>query len=163
MRATIFAAVATALLGCVHQPSAAISGVEVRLGSCIPAASPALLFTVINNSRERVSFRTYGASGPPYKLHPGALQLTSVPENEPWQVVLEHFVAPSHEVSLAPGDEAAFVAEPSVWPSPGHKGTFRVDVRDTRWRPHSSEDLRMCHPGSAPNSSSKPTPLRGAA
>jgi hypothetical protein len=149
MRIRIVAFAALALVGCAHPPPGELAGVEVRLGSCIPAASPNVSLAVRNGSSARVSFRTYGSSGPPYKLHPGGLQLLSIPSNDPWQVVLEHFVPPSHEVTLAPGDEATFTVEPSVWPSLGEAGGFRVEVRDTLGRAHHSAALDVCHPGSS--------------
>ena len=157
------ALVAFALVGCVSRPADTLPGVEVRLGDCLPAGSGPIYVQLFNGSEERVAFRTYGSSGPPFELHPAAVQLQRSETGEPWQVILEHFRPASHEVSLAPGDEAGFMVEPSPWPTVYEPGLLRVEIRDTVGRPHYSKELGVCHPGSAPNNSSKPTPLRGAA
>ncbi|GAB2524034.1 hypothetical protein GCM10027188_28920 [Lysobacter humi (ex Lee et al. 2017)] len=163
MRTGLVALMAFTLVGCASKPAATLSGVEVRLGSCIPPGSVLVRLQLFNGSEERVAFRTYGPAGPPFKLHPAAVQLQRSATGEPWQIILEHFVPASHEVSLGAGDEAGFVVQPSPWPSLYEPGLFRVEVRDTVGRPHYSKELGLCHPGSAPNNSSKPTPLRGAA
>jgi len=164
MRTRIVAVIAAALAGCAHSASSADAGIAIELDArgCVAAASPDVLVRIRNTSGARVSFHTYSTS-PPYKLYPGSVQLLAVPSGEPWQVVLEHFVPPTHEVSLGSGDQADFVYEPSVWPSGQESGLFKLQVRDTHARFHYSSQQGVCQPGSAPNNSFKPTPLRGAA
>lgn len=154
MRAVTFALMAMASAGCAHQPTATFTGVTVDLGSpgCFPQATPAVPLRIRNSSGERIAFYSYGASDPPYELHPGAAQLLSAPTMEPWQVVLEHFAPATHQVALRPGDHADFVYEPSVWPSAQEPGIFRLQVQDTRGRLHYSPDKSMCHPGATPAS-----------
>jgi len=165
MRTRIVALIAIALAGCAHSPSSADVGVAIELDArgCLAAASPDVQLHIRNTSDARVSFHTYGKSGPPYKLYPGSVQLLTAPSGEPWQVVLEHFVPATHEVALGPGDQAAFTYEPSVWPSGQESGFFNLRVRDAQGRFHYSSEQGVCHPGSAPNNSFKPNPLRGSA
>jgi hypothetical protein len=165
MRTRIVALIAIALAGCAHSPSSADASVAIELGArgCLAAAIPDVRLRIRNTSDARVSFHTYGTSGPPYKLYPGSVQLLDAPSGEPWQVVLEHFVPATHKVSLGPGDQADFAYAPSVWPSSQDTGLFKLLVRDVQGRFHYSSQQGVCHPGSAPNSSFKPNPLRGSA
>ena len=165
MRTRTVVLIATALAGCAHLPSSADVSITIELDArgCLATARPEVPLRISNISDVNVSFHTYGASGPPYRLHPGSAQLQSVPSGEPWQVVLEHFVPATHEVTLSPGDQADFTYEPSVWPSDQETGIFRLEVRDTHGRLHHSSEQGVCRPGSAPNNSFKPNPLRGSA
>jgi hypothetical protein len=165
MRTRIVALIAIALAGCAHSSSSADAGIVVELDArgCLAAASPGVRLRIRNSSDARVSFHTYGASGPPYKLYPGSVQLLAVPSGELWQVVLEHFVPATHEVALGPGDQADFIYEPSAWPFGQDTGLFKLRVRDAQGRFYYSSEQGVCHPGSAPNSSFKPNPLRGSA
>ncbi|MEF3081099.1 hypothetical protein V3391_02565 [Luteimonas sp. SMYT11W] len=165
MRTSIIAVIATALVGCAHLSPSLDAGVAIELDAhgCIAAASPDVLIRIRNTSNARVAFYTYGTSGPPYELHPGSVQLLDAVSGEPWQVVLEHFFPATTEVSFGSEDQADFTYEPSVWPSGQETGILKLQIRDTRGRFHYSSELGVCHPGSAPNNSFKPTPLRGAA
>jgi hypothetical protein len=165
MGTRIIVLIATALAGCAHSPSRADASVTIELDArgCLPAASPDVVLRIRNTSAARIAFPAYNSSGPPYKLYPGSVQLLAAPLGEPWQVVLEHFMPASHEVALGAGDQADFAYEPSVWPSGQETGLFKLRLRDTQGRFHYSSEQGVCHPGSAPNNSFKPTPLRGAA
>jgi hypothetical protein len=163
MRTRIVVLIATALAGCAHSPADAGITIALDARGCLAAARPDVVLRIRNTSAARVAFHTYGSSGPPYKLYPGSVELLAAPWGEPWQVVLEHFVPATHEVALAPGDQANFTYEPSVWPSGQETGLFKLRLRDTQGRLHYSSEQRVCHSGSAPNNSFKPTPLRGAA
>ncbi len=165
MRTRIVALTAMALAGCAHSSSSADAGIAIELDArgCLAAASPDVQLRICNTSDTRVSFHTYGQSGPPYKLYPGSVQLLAGSSGEPWQVVLEHFLPATHEVALGPGDQTDFAYAPSAWPSGQEAGLFTLRVRDVQGRFHYSSQQGVCHPGSAPNNSFKPTPLRGAA
>ena len=165
MRTRIVILVAIALAGCAHSSSAADAGITIELDArgCLAVASPDVLVRLRNTSSGRVAFHTYGSSGPPYKLYPGSVELLTARSGEPWQVVLEHFVPATHEVTLDPGDQADFSYGPSVWPSGQETGLFKLRLRDTQGRFHYSSEHGVCHPGSAPNNSFKPNPLRGSA
>jgi hypothetical protein len=169
MRPSIFA-VCIAVAGCAHlsQPVTGVS-VEAVPRSCIgPLVGSQASIAIVNNSNKRVSFSSYGQSGPPFELHPRSFSLLAAQSPTQayslWQVVLEEVMPPSHEVTLGPGDRAEFLVSPShAWPSPDRKETFKFEVRDTYNRSYFSEALRVCQPRSAPNNSFKPKPLRGSA
>ena len=122
---------------------------------------------ITNNSSQELTFRTYGASRPPYKLFPDAFDvLAAKPRSglfSPWEVVLEHSMPPTHEVKLSPGDRAEFTVSTTRWPSPDNDLQFKLQVRDASWRAYQSEALQVCQSRSAPNNSFKPKPLRGSA
>jgi hypothetical protein len=157
--------ISIALAGCAHSLSSADADITIELDArgCLAAASPDVLVHIRNISAARVAFHTYGSSGPPYTLYPGSVELLNARAGEPWQVVLEHFVPATHEVALDPGEGADFSYGPSVWPSGQEAVLFKLRLRDTQGRLHYSSEHGVCHPGSAPNSSFKPNPLRGSA
>lgn len=161
MRTGAVGVLTAALVACAHSRSSAEVGIAIELDSrgCLPTAGPDIPLRISNASDARVSFHTSGAAGPPYRLHPSSAQLLSVPSDKPWQVVLEHFVPATHEVTLSPGDQANFAYQPSAWPSDQETGIFKLEVRDTHGHLHHSSDMVMCHPDSSSKSSFKTTPL----
>ena len=163
MRTSILALTAMALAGCAHKPAARVSAVAVEIDSrgCLVQANPNVLLHIRNNSDRRVAFYSYATSDPPYQLHPGSVQLLSVPAATPWHVVLEHFVPATQQVTLAPGDQASFVYEPSIWPSAQDLGLFKLQVRDVQGQLHYSSEQGVCDPGYGPNNSFKPSPHQG--
>jgi hypothetical protein len=169
MRTSIIATALIALTACAHQPLRPLEGVTISLeDGCFPEATPLVKLRISNGSSTRIAFPTYGESGPPFKLHPYALQLLSSPTDAPWhptpwQPVLEELMPANHQVSLGPGDETTFTVEPSLWPSSQEPGVFRLEVHDTLRRHYYSAVQPMCHTGSVPNKSFKPNPLRGSA
>lgn len=157
-----------ALVSCAHARPDQPVGVLVK-PSPAPCLSPLngydTLIAITNNSNQNITFSTYGAEGPPYKLFPDAFNVLAAesPSQDfsPWVVMLEHSMPPSHEVRLGPGDLADFTVSTGRWPSPDNRLLFKLEVRDTRWRPYLSEELQVCRPRSAPDNSFKPNPLRG--
>jgi hypothetical protein len=159
-----------ALTSCAHTPSYPLIGVLVE-----PAPAPCLsplvgydtLISITNNSNQKVAFNTYGASGPPYKLFPDAFDVLAAesPSQDfsPWEVILEHSMPPTHEVRLGPGDRAEFTVSTSRWPGPDSRLLFKLQVRDTNWRPYQTEARQVCQFRAAPNNSIKPNTLRVSA
>lgn len=144
-------ALGIAVAGCTHVPPGQLVGISVAPvpNSCLePLVGADTLILITNASGQKVAFRTYGAAGPPFKLYPGFFQvLAAAPparDFSPWQVVLDEFVPPSHEVTLGPGDRAEFVLSPSQWPTSNNQEEFKLEVRDANYQPHLSEALRVC-------------------
>jgi len=153
---------------CAHGRSDSQAGVVVAPGPCFDSSShDAITISIINGSKGSVAFSASGSSGPPYNLHPWAFEVATadgMPTNpEQWGVILEHFAPPDHDVRLGPGDRAEFHAYTSLWPTSDYPGKVKLRVRDTRGQLHDSDPVPVCAPGSAPNNSFKPKPLRGSA
>jgi hypothetical protein len=161
---------ALALAGCAHVQADQPVGILIEPSSaaCLsPLVGYDTLIAITNNSNQKVTFSTYGAAGPPYKLFPDAFDVLAAPppseEFSPWEVILEHSMPPTHEVRLGPGDKAEFTVSTSRRPDSDSPLLFKLQVRDTDWRPYQSKALQVCQPRSAPNNSFKPKPLRGSA
>ncbi len=142
-----------ALAGCAHIQSAQPMGVLVEPipAACLsPLISDDTRIAVTNRSSRTIAFNTYGPSGPPYVLFTDAFDVlaaqSQIQDFPSWQPILEHSMPPSHEVRLAPGNRAEFIVGASRWPSPDSELLFKLQVRDTRWRPYQSEALRVCQP-----------------
>lgn len=142
-----------ALAGCVHLQSEPPVGVRVEPTpeACLsPLIDHDTRILIANHSNQKIAFNTYGSSGPPYVFFSDAFDVLAAQsltqDFSSWEPILEHSLPPSHEVSLAPGDRAEFVVGASHWPSPENKLLFKLQVRDTKWRPYQSEALRVCQP-----------------
>lgn len=152
MRPILLASLLT-LAGCTHvQPGQAVGlRVEPAPEACLsPLIGHNTRIVVANHSNQKIAFNTYGPSGPPYVLFADAFDVLAAQsptqDFSSWQPILEHSMPPSHEVRLAPGDRAEFIVGLSRWPSPDSELMFKLQVRDTRWRPYQSKALRVCQP-----------------
>ena len=137
-------------------------------GLCFDSSKhDAITISIFNGSSGSVAFSAAGASGPPYDLHPWAFEVAAadgMPTNpKQWGVILEDFARPDHDVRLGPGDRTEFSAYTSRWPTSDYPGKVKLRVWDTHRHLHESTPVPVCAPGSAPNNSFKPKPLRGSA
>ncbi len=168
MRSLLAAVLILLAAACANVRPQQSAGVVVVPESCFDSAShDAIHISVINGAKESVSFPAYGSVGPPYNLYPRAFDLVAddaTPTNpNHWAVILEEFTPPDHEVHVGPGDRTEFRAYASQWPTSSYTGRVKLRVRDSHGFIYSSGPVPVCAPGSAPNNSFKPKPLRGSA
>ncbi len=142
-----------ALAGCAHLQSEPPVGVRVEPtpDACLsPLTDHHTRIVIANHSNQKIAFNTYGSSGPPYVFFSDAFDVLAaqslMQDFSSWEPILEHSMHPSHEVRLDPGDRAEFIVGASRWPSLGSKLLFKLQVRDTQWRPYLSEALQVCQP-----------------
>ena len=168
MRSLFTAVLMLLTAACAHGRPDSQAGVIVEPGPCFDSSHhDAIAISIVNGTSRSVSFSASGASGAPYNLHPSAFAVAAAdatpPNSEHWGVILEHFVPPDHEVRLGPGDRAEFRAYTSLWPTSSYPEKVKLRVRDTHGGLHESAPVPVCAPGSTPNNSFKPKPLRGSA
>ena len=166
MRSLSLALVVLALAGCGHLRQSRAPQLAIEPSSaCLDASDPNGLHVALSNpGAGPVTVSLVSASGPPYTLHPWAAEAVgSAGATDRWSVVLEDYARPAHELRIGPRDRAEVVVYTSSRPLPGYRGTVTLAVRDTSGHVFASQPMNVCAPGSVPNNSSKPTPLRGAA
>jgi hypothetical protein len=164
MRSFLAVVLILSTVACAHRYLEPHTGVVVAAGSCFDSSShDSIDISIINGTNVPVAFSTYGASGPPYSLNPRAFDVVAdaTPVNPThWSVILEEFTPPDHEVRIGAGDRAEFHAYTSRWPTSAYPGKVKLRVRDIHGYLHDSDAVPVCAPGSAPNNSFKPNPLR---
>jgi hypothetical protein len=74
-----------------------------------------------------------------------------------------HANLPTAHVSVGPGDSTQFLLYLGERTPVSAELRYRVQFEDESGQVHYSSPFSLCIPGSMPNNSSKPTPLRGAA
>jgi len=158
MRSLSVTALMLLTTACAHGRPDAVAGVVVVAEPCFDSSRhDAINLSVINDSSERVALSSLGTSGPPYILHPNAFAVAAADgtpaSGEHWDVLLEEFVPPDHEVSLGPGDRAQFHAYTSQWPTSEYHGQIKLQVRDTRGQSYESQPVPVCVPGAVPDNS----------
>ena len=100
----------------------------------------------------------------PYRLYDVVvLEATSDTPWHPPSEVLERRMAPSHRVFLGPGEIESFEEGLHLWEPGAQARPFRLRASDLSGRRYVSPQRAVCLRSSAPNSSSKPMPLRGTA
>lgn len=117
-------------------------------------ATEGTLVSIANGTNGRVSFSVFGASGPPFGLHPWVFEIveaeTTTHDYSQWHIVLEDYFPPDHEVSLGAGDKAQFLAHTGRWPAANYPGKIRLQVKDTNGHTYESSAVPVCP---APNNS----------
>ena len=165
MRAIILAGVTLVAAGCAHTPAspAAKGSLDFDSLACVSQGMAVVRFKLRNTSGKPVTFYVTSLKRPYSLFH---LQVLEASSDTPWHPpsdVLERLMAPSHTITLRPGAIESFKARVDLWVQGVELRPFRLATADHSGRHYVSAPRTVCLPGSAPNNSSKPTPLRGAA
>ena len=167
MRSAIVALAVSALAGCAYGSVARSPQVSVQSvpAGCVDASSQdGIPLLLTNRGAVPATFSLFSAASPPYRLHPWAAEVAREgAASDHWSIVLEDYSRPTEEIHVGPGDRAEFIAYTPSHPLPGYEGVVVLKIRDIAGHVFESERLHVCAPGSVPNKSFKPNPLRGSA
>jgi hypothetical protein len=157
------------LAGCAHGPaqtSSVTSLVSTSAESCeLFAKDQSVLLTVRNSGPGKLRIKAQSQLGPPFRMgwpYYSVLSGTSDPA-QTYQSPAGHGPLPLATVSIGPGDQTQFLIYlPERTPISGAL-RYRLQFEDLAGQVHYSAPFSLCAPGSMPNNSFKPNPLRGSA
>jgi hypothetical protein len=156
---------------CAHQPvdpEQVAVRVEPDLTDCLTERNEVpLRVEVHNRSAGKLRLGANGKSGPPFSLNwvyyrvmsgtPGAMSLDLA--HGPGG----HGRLSTSTVTIGPGDSTQFLV-PLYTVGPGdYAASFQIEIQDLTGTSYMSQPFSLCSPGSMPNNSFKPKPLRGSA
>ena len=157
------------LTGCAHAPATPES-VTSFAGPSASACAPlkddgSFLLTVQNKGPGKLRISAQYESRPPFRMGWPYYTVLSgtVDPLAVYQQPTGHANLPIAHVSIGPGDSTQFLLYLGERTPVSAELRYRAQFEDESGRVHYSLPFSLCVPGSMPNNSSKPTPLRGAA
>jgi len=162
-------AAAVLVTGCVHTPAKpknVMAVVEESRDACdLVANSRSVLLRVRNAGPGNLRIKAQSESGPPFRMGWPYYAILSSERDPPavYQSPAGHGSVPIATVSVGAGDETQFLLYLGERTPVSRELRYRVQFEDQSGQVHFSPAFSLCVPGSMPNNSSKPTPLRGAA
>ena len=155
--------------GCVHAPARPVS--VTAFAASTPEACDFLsqdrsvLITVRNAGPGKLRISTQDESGPPFRMGWPYYAILSG-ESDPLPTYTSpagHGSLPLATVAIGPNDETQFLLYLGEFTPVSKNLRYRVQFEDQDSQVHFSAPFSLCFPGSMPNNSFKPKPLRGSA
>ena len=162
-------AVAVWLTGCAHAPATPESITSFAgppSSPCAPLSDDdSFSLTVQNKGPGKLRISAQHESRPPFRMGWPYYAVLSGRVDPPaaYQQPTGHANLPIAHVSIGPGDSTQFLLYLGERTPVSAELRYRAQFEDESGQVHYSLPFSLCVPGSMPNNSSKPTPLRGAA
>ena len=123
------------------------------------------MLTVRNSGPGKLRISAQFESRAPFRMGWPSYAVLSGKADPPavFQPPTGHANLPTAHVSIGPGDTTHFLLYLDEFTPLSADRRYRVQFEDEDGQLHFSSPFSLCLPGSMPNNSSKPTPLRGAA
>ena len=166
-----FVALVVFAAGCAHIEPAP-SNVSVLAApeatTCVPSGSDVVIrLSVHNGGPGKLTLGANDESGPPYSLNWIHYKVLS---NQSGKEAVDyehgpggHGRLPMAHVTLGRGDTGDFMVKAYDLTPASSAFTYRIELEDLGGNSYPTQPFGLCAPGSTPNNSFKPKPLRGSA
>ena len=153
--------------GCTHAPAKPVvvtAVVETSPAACdLFSRSQSIMLTVRNAGPGTIRISAQNESGPPFRMGWPYYAILSGKSDPPtsYKSPAGHASLPLATVSIGPSDETQFLLYLGDLTPVSSSFRYRAQFEDRDGQVHFSAPFSLCVPGSMPNNSFNPMPLRG--